>query len=117
MVIFALVWALTLGRHHLWILPNLTEDVSFVESFWPLYKHEYKGEGSGGGGGDAVAAEKDKSKKKSSKQDKNSEQEKQQTENENTEPEKDSEAESVSTNEIKHANDFEILDSNECSED
>lgn len=23
-------------------MPNLTEDVGFFESFWPLYKHEYK---------------------------------------------------------------------------
>ncbi|KAH9529550.1 Translocation protein S62 [Dermatophagoides farinae] len=42
LVVFAIVWALTFGRHHLWILPNLTEDVGFFESFWPLYKHEYK---------------------------------------------------------------------------
>nr|XP_027198591.1 translocation protein SEC62-like [Dermatophagoides pteronyssinus] len=42
MVVFAIVWTLTFGRHHLWILPNLTEDVGFFESFWPLYKHECK---------------------------------------------------------------------------
>ena len=38
LVIFCIVWALTFGRHHLWILPNLTEDVGFFASFWPLYK-------------------------------------------------------------------------------
>jgi translocation protein SEC62 len=27
----------------LWLLPNLTEDVGFFASFWPLYKYEYKG--------------------------------------------------------------------------
>ncbi|CAG0891360.1 unnamed protein product [Darwinula stevensoni] len=43
LVIFCIVWALTFGRHHLWILPNLTEDVGFFASFWPLYKYEYKG--------------------------------------------------------------------------
>jgi translocation protein SEC62 len=37
MAVFCFVWALTLGRHHLWLLPNLTEDVGFLASFWPLY--------------------------------------------------------------------------------
>ncbi|KAJ2948933.1 hypothetical protein O0L34_g5868 [Tuta absoluta] len=37
-VVFCLVWALTMSRHHLWLLPNLTEDVGFLASFWPLYK-------------------------------------------------------------------------------
>ncbi|CAG0885865.1 unnamed protein product [Cyprideis torosa] len=43
LVIFALIWVLSLGKHHFWILPNLTEDVGFFASFWPLYKYEYKG--------------------------------------------------------------------------
>ncbi|GFS29349.1 translocation protein SEC62 [Nephila pilipes] len=43
LVVFVLLWILTLGKHHLWLLPNLTEDVGFFESFWPLYKYEYKG--------------------------------------------------------------------------
>ncbi|XP_037075543.1 translocation protein SEC62-like [Pollicipes pollicipes] len=42
-VVFALVWLVTMGKHHLWLLPNLTEDVSFFASFWPLYQYEYKG--------------------------------------------------------------------------
>lgn len=41
-VIFCLVWIVTGGRHHFWLLPNLTEDVGFFASFWPLYDHEYK---------------------------------------------------------------------------
>lgn len=41
-VIFCLVWILTGGKHHFWLLPNLTEDVGFFASFWPLYDHEYK---------------------------------------------------------------------------
>ncbi|KPI99322.1 Translocation protein SEC62 [Papilio xuthus] len=45
-VVFCLVWLLTLSRHHLWLLPNLTEDVGFFASFWPLYKYEYRGPGS-----------------------------------------------------------------------
>jgi translocation protein SEC62 len=42
-IVFVLIWCLTLGRHHFWMLPNLTEDVGFFASFWPLYLHEYKG--------------------------------------------------------------------------
>lgn len=42
-VVFFALWTLTFGKLHLWILPNLTEDVGFFESFWPLYTIE-KGE-------------------------------------------------------------------------
>lgn len=38
LVVFCIIWGLTFGRHHLWLLPNLTEDVGFFASFWPLYK-------------------------------------------------------------------------------
>ncbi|XP_075236961.1 translocation protein 1 [Lycorma delicatula] len=43
LIIFCLVWLLTLGAHHLWLFPNLTEDVGFFASFWPIYQYEYKG--------------------------------------------------------------------------
>lgn len=56
-IIFSLIWMLTLGKHHLWILPNLTEDVGFFASFWPLYNYEYKG-------GEQKSKEKAKKKKK-----------------------------------------------------
>lgn len=36
-IIFAGVWILTLGKIKFWLLPNLTEDVGFIESFIPLY--------------------------------------------------------------------------------
>lgn len=36
-VVFFILWTITFGKVHLWILPNLTEDVGFFESFWPLY--------------------------------------------------------------------------------
>lgn len=39
-IIFAVVWALTLSKIHFWLLPNLTEDVGFFESFWPIYMVE-----------------------------------------------------------------------------
>ncbi|CAG9774098.1 unnamed protein product [Ceutorhynchus assimilis] len=57
LILFCLIWMVTLGRHHLWILPNLTEDVGFFASFWPLYKYDYKGPGAQG----------DKKKKKKKK--------------------------------------------------
>lgn len=50
-IIFVTLWALTFGKLNFWILPNLTEDVGFLESFWPLYCIE--GAEGGGGGGDA----------------------------------------------------------------
>nr|SVE70670.1 EOG090X0D00 [Daphnia similis] len=39
-LIFCLLWLVSMGRHHLWIFPNLTEDVGFFASFWPLWKYE-----------------------------------------------------------------------------
>ncbi|XP_067050854.1 translocation protein SEC62-like isoform X3 [Acropora muricata] len=42
-VFFAIVWVLTWGKHHFWLLPNLTEECGFKESFIPLYTHEYRG--------------------------------------------------------------------------
>lgn len=38
LIIFTLIWAVTAGRLHFWMLPNLTEDVGFFASFWPLYE-------------------------------------------------------------------------------
>uniref|UniRef100_H0WZK0 Translocation protein SEC62 n=1 Tax=Otolemur garnettii TaxID=30611 RepID=H0WZK0_OTOGA len=42
-ILFLIIWLITGGRHHFWFLPNLTADVGFVDSFRPLYTHEYKG--------------------------------------------------------------------------
>ncbi|XP_076452153.1 translocation protein SEC62-like isoform X2 [Babylonia areolata] len=58
LILFCVIWMLTLGRNHFWLLPNLTEDVSFLESFRPLYKH------------DVVVREERKSKAKSSQKSK-----------------------------------------------
>ncbi|KAL1138275.1 hypothetical protein AAG570_009964 [Ranatra chinensis] len=41
-IVFCLIWILSLGKHHLWLFPNLTEDVGFFASFWPIYHYEYK---------------------------------------------------------------------------
>ncbi|MCP9263721.1 Translocation protein SEC62 [Dirofilaria immitis] len=40
-ILFAVIWAASMGRHKLWLLPNLTEDCGFFESFQPWYTYEY----------------------------------------------------------------------------
>lgn len=45
-IVWFILWTITFGKLHFWILPNLTEDVGFLESFWPLYTIE-KGEAAG----------------------------------------------------------------------
>lgn len=52
-IIFFILWTITFGKLHLWILPNLTEDVGFFESFWPLYTIE---QGPAQGDADSSAA-------------------------------------------------------------
>lgn len=42
-ILFLIIWLVTGGRHHFWLLPNLTADVGFIDSFRPLYTHDYKG--------------------------------------------------------------------------
>ena len=42
-IIFALLFALSAGKLRFWIFPNLTEDVGFFESFWPIYDYTYTG--------------------------------------------------------------------------
>jgi translocation protein SEC62 len=37
-ILFCTIWICTGGKHHFWFLPNLTEDVGFIDSFKPLYK-------------------------------------------------------------------------------
>ncbi|KAH8410075.1 hypothetical protein KR009_005607 [Drosophila setifemur] len=41
LIVFTIVWALSGGKLHFWIFPNLTEDVGFFASFWPLYESNY----------------------------------------------------------------------------
>lgn len=40
-IVFCIVWFVTGSKHHFWLFPNLTEDVGFLESFWPLYNVKY----------------------------------------------------------------------------
>lgn len=42
MILFVIVWLLTFGKVTFWLLPNLTEDVGFFESFRPTYRCEFK---------------------------------------------------------------------------
>lgn len=53
-IVFFTVWMLSFGKVQFWILPNLTEDVGFMESFWPLYAFEEGGGEISGGGGDGT---------------------------------------------------------------
>uniref|UniRef100_A0A3B5Q7Y1 Translocation protein SEC62 n=1 Tax=Xiphophorus maculatus TaxID=8083 RepID=A0A3B5Q7Y1_XIPMA len=58
-ILFLIIWLVTGGRHHFWFLPNLTADVGFIDSFRPLYTHEYKGPRSSGKKGSDKTDEKD----------------------------------------------------------
>jgi len=40
-IIFVIVFIGSAGKLKLWIFPNLTEDVGFFESFWPIYVYTY----------------------------------------------------------------------------
>jgi len=42
-IVFVIVFLATAGKLKLWIFPNLTEDVGFFESFWPIYVYTYHG--------------------------------------------------------------------------
>ncbi|XP_017121186.1 translocation protein SEC62 isoform X1 [Drosophila elegans] len=67
LIVFTIVWALTGGKLHFWIFPNLTEDVGFFASFWPLYESNYNSEGnSSSGKTDKKSKSKDKKKEKES---------------------------------------------------
>merc|ERR1739838_740242 len=43
-IFFFIVWLVTLGKYHVWFLPNLLADVGFFESFKPVYTIDYHGE-------------------------------------------------------------------------
>merc|ERR1719318_1359891 len=42
-IIFVILFLGTVGKLKFWIFPNLTEDVGFFESFWPIYVYTYHG--------------------------------------------------------------------------
>ncbi|XP_055381968.1 translocation protein SEC62 isoform X2 [Condylostylus longicornis] len=41
LIVFVIIWILSGGKLYFWIFPNLTEDVGFFASFWPLYETKY----------------------------------------------------------------------------
>jgi len=43
-ILFALLYVFSAKKLRFWILPNLTKDVGFLKSFWPLYDYTYTGE-------------------------------------------------------------------------
>lgn len=109
LIVFAIIWTLTFGKHHVWILPNLTEDVGFFESFWPLYQHSNKS--------NEKQTEQSESCPEKRKEDGGVAEDDEEERNEDED--KESEAESVSTTDsnVKGTNGFEMLDTNECNED
>lgn len=58
-VLFGFVWLITVGKHHFWLLPNLTEDCGFFESFVPLYTHTLAGTKEEGDGETEKSDDKD----------------------------------------------------------
>lgn len=42
-ILFCILFALSAGKLKFWIFPNLTEDVGFLESFWPIYDYTFTG--------------------------------------------------------------------------
>ncbi|XP_037709707.1 translocation protein SEC62 isoform X2 [Drosophila subpulchrella] len=70
LIVFIIVWGLTGGKLHFWIFPNLTEDVGFFASFWPLYESNYN---SGANNSSAKTDKKSKSKDKKKEKDSDAE--------------------------------------------
>merc|ERR1711902_170572 len=43
-LLFSVPYILSARKLRFWIMPNLTKDVGFIKSFWPLYEYSYTGE-------------------------------------------------------------------------
>ncbi|KAK1879103.1 Translocation protein SEC62 [Dissostichus eleginoides] len=107
-ILFLLIWVVTGGRHHFWFLPNLTADVGFIDSFRPLYTHDYKGprakkdkmdDKEEGGNKKSDSDEKSDSEKK----DGDEEEEEEEEEEESKEVEESKEAEGGGTGAERHS--------------
>ncbi|XP_077415225.1 translocation protein SEC62 [Vanacampus margaritifer] len=126
-ILFLLIWLVTGGRHHLWFLPNLTADVGFIDSFRPLYTHEYKGPRGGtskkvkedAGAGEARKSDSDDNKSDSEKKEDEEEEyedddkERKSGEDEEEEEERrsdtDSERKEDDGSQHSNGNDFEMI--------
>ncbi|KAK3546526.1 hypothetical protein QTP70_026515 [Hemibagrus guttatus] len=90
-ILFLIIWLVTGGRHHFWFLPNLTADVGFVDSFRPIYTHEYKGPRTSGKKGAGEKSEGKGSKTQKSDSEDKSDGEKKEEEEEEVEDEEEEE--------------------------
>ncbi|XP_034742618.1 translocation protein SEC62 [Etheostoma cragini] len=111
-ILFLIIWLVTGGRHHFWFLPNLTADVGFIDSFRPLYTHEYKGPRASNKKGSDKTDEKDNDGNKAQKSDsddksdsekKDGEEEEEEEEEEGKEAEESKEAEGEGTGADRHS--------------
>ncbi|CAG02373.1 unnamed protein product, partial [Tetraodon nigroviridis] len=103
-ILFLIIWLVTGGRHHFWLLPNLTADVGFIDSFRPLYTHDYKGPRASGrkgsdkdGGGASAKAQRSDSDKSDSEKKDGEEEEEDEEEEESKEADGAKEAEGEGT--------------------
>lgn len=111
-VVFCVVWAVTFGKHHFWLLPNLTEDVGFFASFWPLYQYDYMG------GKEDDEDEKESSTKQLTKKDSEEEvQVEKEVEASDSQNSEDGEEEDAQIPTNGSDNGFEILDSKDLVEE
>ncbi|CAI2341734.1 unnamed protein product [Caenorhabditis sp. 36 PRJEB53466] len=86
-LLFFIIYAISMGKHKLWVLPNLTEDCGVLESFQPWYTYEYCG-------GDEKKDDKKKEKKeKKAKKEKNSDAEEDQKTQKEEEKEQEQDSE------------------------
>uniref|UniRef100_A0A8C1TYG5 Translocation protein SEC62 n=1 Tax=Cyprinus carpio TaxID=7962 RepID=A0A8C1TYG5_CYPCA len=128
-ILFLFIWLVTGGRHHFWFLPNLTADVGFIDSFRPLYTHEYKGprssskksssEKSDNKGADSSKAQKSDSEDKSDSEKKDGEEEEDEDDNKEIEASEEAGAERQSDTDSdrredegsqhSNGNDFEMI--------
>ncbi|KAF8786438.1 Translocation protein SEC62 like protein [Argiope bruennichi] len=119
LIVFVVLWILTLGKHHLWLLPNLTEDVGFFESFWPLYKYEYKGSTSDKKSSDKKSQKDDEDQETKEKSDEKEEESKDESAGEDKEVNEQSDGEQRRSEDEaqKTENGFEFLEAEEVSEE
>uniref|UniRef100_A0A3Q4GZS9 Translocation protein SEC62 n=1 Tax=Neolamprologus brichardi TaxID=32507 RepID=A0A3Q4GZS9_NEOBR len=121
-ILFLIIWLVTGGRHHFWFLPNLTADVGFIDSFRPLYTHEYKGprgsekkgtdKSDEKDGGTSSKAQKSDSDEKSDSEKKDGQEESKEAEGEGTEERQsdtDSDRREDEGSQHSNGNDFEMI--------
>ena len=102
-IIFGILFCLSGGKLKFWIFPNLTEDVGFFESFWPLYDYTYTGKSK-------------KSKAKDSDDEESDDEDDEQNDDQNEKNDEADQSESDDSTSKKSSvagKDFEMVDKNE----